>query len=318
MVLASLIAGSAWLGVPSTAHARDGSVRGVGIAQGVQPPAPTAPSPAPTPEEAPPQPEIQRPTVVEPVIAPEAEGPEEVPVAPAPAPVVAEPTQPPPQAVVTTTGSAEPSPEPLPVGEEEVRSPVAPKTGLELPGRTGRGLMMGSFAAGGLGWAMSLGTIGMAARGCSDLDRCLSGLVVLTGVRWMANGTALGLAIPAGVFRGRYDAIDSEINGVEPRNIDAFVKGGAAAIGVGTAGWVIFRIGAFTFLPNTCTEGVGCAVAYLAGLQTSFALASAGAGMLSYGLAHREQKRKIGRAVQVRVMPQLSPQYSGLSLAGRF
>jgi len=178
--------------------------------------------------------------------------------------------------------------------------------------------MIGSFAAGGLGWAMSLGTIGMAARGCSDLDRCISGFVVLTGIRWAANGTAMGLAVPAGVFRGRYDAIDSEINGDEPRNIDAFVKGGAAAIGVGAAGWLIIRIGAFTFLPNACSEAAGCAVAYFGGLQTSFALASAGAGMLSYGLSYREQKRKLGRPVQVRVVPQLSDQYSGLSLAGRF
>ena len=299
VALASLLAGSAaWLSLPSAAHA------------------------APAPVEAPSQPEVQRPstasaTVVAPVVAPEAEGREEVPVAPPPAPVVAEPTQPPSQPVVTTAGPIQPAsaPEPLPATDGEVTNAMAPKPGLELPERTGRRLMMGSFAAGGVGWAMSLGTMGLIGSDCSD---CVSGLVTLTGLRWLANGTAMGLAIPAGVFRGRYDAIDSEINGDEPRNTDAFVVGGGAAIGVGAAGWVLSRIGLFTFIPDNCSDERRCIVGYLAALQTSFALASAGSGMLSYGLAHREQKRKLGRAVQVRVVPQLSSQYSGLSLAGRF
>ncbi len=178
--------------------------------------------------------------------------------------------------------------------------------------------MLGAYATGALGWAMSLSTIGLVVRGCEEVDRCVGGFVTTTGIRWMANGAAMGLAIPAGVFRGRYDAIDSELNGTEPRNIDGFIKGGAAAIGIGTAGWVISRIGVFTFLPNHCSDERRCAIGYLAGLQTSFALASAGAGMLSYGLAHQEQKRKLGRPVQVRVVPQLTPQHSGLSLAGRF
>ncbi len=179
--------------------------------------------------------------------------------------------------------------------------------------------MIGSIATGALGWSMSLGTIGLISSDCGNLGSCLDRLetvIYLTGVRWAANGTALGLAIPAGISRARYDATQEAIDGTESRNTDLFVTGGAAALGVGAAGWVILRIGLFSFLQNC--GGKGCAVGYFAGLQTSFALASAGSGLLSYGLAHREQKRKLGSPVQVRVVPQLSPRYSGLSLTGRF
>lgn len=141
----------------------------------------------------------------------------------------------------------------------------------------------------------------------------------MTGFRWVANGTALGLAIPAGLYRGRHDAIAEAIDGNPSRNTKAFVAGGAAAVGVGAAGWIILRGGLFTFLQGCFGEDAdSCTIGYLAGLQTSFALASVGAGLLAYGMAHRHQKWKLDNGIEVRVVPQLSPQYSGLSLAGRF
>lgn len=300
-----------------------------GVAEGLQlEPVPTPP-PASTAEGAPPKPEIQRPKsaapaeppAAPPVVAPapESVAPEPV-AAPPPEPVPAETEWPSSEPVVTEPGPAVPeaAPEALPVAAD-APAELNPEPALRLPDRNGRGLMIGSIAAGTLGWAMSLGSIGLITRGCDGLGDCLGDVetfVYLTGVRWAANGTAMGLAIPAGVYRARYEATKEAIDGTPARDTDLFVKGGAAALGVGAAGWVILRIGLFSFLQNC--SGNGCGIGYLAGLQTSFALATAGSGLLSYGLAHKEQKRKFGSAVQVRVMPQLSPQYSGLSLAGRF
>ena len=141
-------------------------------------------------------------------------------------------------------------------------------------------------------------------------------MLYLSGVRWVANGTAMGLAVAAGAERARYDATKEAIEGTPARNMDAFVKGGAAALGVGAATWTVLRIGLFT-VASRC-DGVGCGIGYLAGLQTSFAMASVGSGLLSYGLTYRKQREGFGKAAQIRVVPQLSDQYSGLSLAGRF
>lgn len=179
--------------------------------------------------------------------------------------------------------------------------------------------MIGSIAAGSLGWAMSLGTIVALVEGCDGLGDCfgqLETLIYLTGVRWAANGSAMGLAIPAAAQRARFDATQEAIEGTPPRDMDPFVKGGAAALGVGAASWVILRIGLFTFFQRC--DGIGCGVGYLTGLQASFAVASAGSGVLSYGLAYRKHRQGFGPTTQIRVVPQLSAEYSGLSLAGRF
>ncbi len=226
------------------------------------------------------------------------------------------------ETVVPTPGQADPEAapvsEPLPAPSDSTGSD--PQRTLRLPDETGRGLMIGSIATGALGWAMSFGSIGVITQDCDGLGECFGQLETffyLTGVRWGANGAAMGLAIPAGARRGKYDATKDAIEGAPARNVDAFVRGGAAAVGVGAAGWVIMRIGLFTFFQR-CGGSGGCGIGYLVGLQTSFALASAGSGVLSYGLAYRKHSGWLGRSAEVRVVPQLSPEYSGLSLAGRF
>lgn len=283
----------------------------------------SVPSPASEPAPAPSEPEIQRPkSVTADPAAPAAPAPA---AAPAPSETPAAETEPPSPAAVPATAApvepepAEPSvPDAVP-RESEVIVESAPEPALELPEETGRGLMIGSIATGALGWTMSVSTIGLLAKGCTGLSDCLGQvetLVLLGGIRWAANGVSLGLAIPAGIRRARYDATQDAIAGTGGRDPDVFVKGGAAALGVGAASWVILRVGLFTFFQNC--GGRGCGIGYLAGLQTSFAVASAGSGVLSYGLAYRKQQREFGSAAQVRVVPQVSPQYSGLSLAGRF
>lgn len=320
----SLVVG---LGLCALLHAE------AGITEVVEPASVTAPAP---PAQTPPaQPEIQRPKSVAPA-APPVDPPTEAPPTAAvpepenaaadPGPAPASESAPLPddgawpasEPVETAPEPVAPERAPLPGAAEERETPP-PASSPRLPDRNGRGLMIGSIASGALGWTMSVASIGVIARGCDGLGGCLGTLetlVYLTGIRWLANGTALGLAIPAGVYRARHDATREAIDGTPSRDTDMFVKGGAAALGVGAAGWVVLRIGLFSFFQD-CT-GNGCGIGYFAGLQTSFALATAGSGLLSYGLAHREQKRKLGSGVQVRLMPQLSPRYSGLSLAGRF
>lgn len=221
-------------------------------------------------------------------------------------------------APVTPEPAAHPEPEAVAAPSDTVGAP-APQSTLRLPDETGRGLMIGSIATGSLGWAMSLSTIGVVTTDCEAWGACIGQvqtMLYLTGVRWVANGTAMGLGVAAGAQRGRYDATKEAIDGAPARNMDAFVKGGAAALGVGAASWTLLRIGIFT-LASRC-DGIGCGIGYLAGLQTSFTLASVGAGFLSYGLAYRKQRAGFGPTAEVRLVPQLSAQYNGLSLAGRF
>ncbi|MEM6290694.1 MAG: hypothetical protein AAGA54_05490 [Myxococcota bacterium] len=223
-----------------------------------------------------------------------------------------------------------PTPQPTPLPRPSMEPVVASSTPAEaepaareprdtvlLPTRTGRGLMYGSIAAGVAGWGFALGTIGVLQRDCPGLLGCSEEFVVLSGFRWMANGAALGLAIPAAVLRGRYDAIDERNTGRPSRNIDAFIKGGAVALGLGAGLWTIARVSPFTFLPGACSEGPRCGTLYVLGIQTGWAAAATGAGLLSYGLAHREQRRKLGIS-HLRVTPQLTADYSGFALGGRF
>ncbi len=233
---------------------------------------------------------------------------------------------------VEETADSEPEPEPAPesvptAGMEPIvasSSPVeapppapAEPASVPLPSRTGRGLMIGSVAAGIAGWGFSLGTVGLTYRDCPGLLGCSEEAAVLIGFRWMANGAALGLAIPGAIYRGRYDAIEEQNTGKPSRNIDAYIKGGAAALGVGVGLWTLMRVSLFTFLPSICEEGPRCGTGYFLGLQAGWAMAATGAGLLSYGLAHREQRHKLG-ITQLRITPQLSADYSGLALGGRF
>lgn len=298
------------------------------VAEGSQ----LGPATAPPPQAAPAEPEILRPKSVTeggstkapvPASAPESEVPEPSDVPP-PEVTASESAWPPSEPVETALAPGEPEfeskPEskPVPVASDTA-GVSAPESALRLPDEAGRGLMIGSIATGSLGWAMSLGTIGLLSKDCNGLGECFGQLetfIYLTGIRWAANGTAMSLAIPAAAHRARYDATKEAIEGTPARNMDAFIKGGAAALGVGAASWVILRVGLFTFFQRC--GGSGCGTGYLVGLQTSFAMASAGSGVLSYGVAYRKHRKGLGSKAEVRVVPQLSAQYSGLSLAGRF
>lgn len=168
---------------------------------------------------------------------------------------------------------------------------------------------------------MALTGIGLASGGCES-DKCSDASLFVLVTRWVANGASMGLAIPAGKQRAQYEAAQYARDGAPERDTEKFVNFGAAALTVGTVSWVLLRIGAIVSLNSNRGACVSvsdtCYAGYLAGVQTSFALASAGAGMLSYGLARRGADRALGNEVRLRVMPQASAQYRGLSLGGQF
>lgn len=183
--------------------------------------------------------------------------------------------------------------------------------------RSGRGLAVGAAASGALGWGMALGTIVARAGECPAPDGCVHTIFALSIPRALANGLALGLAIPAGVRAGRYDAAWRS-SPASDRRSRAFVAAGAAALAIGTAGWVSAWAMRLTVAPrcgrDPCFNGV------TAGVQTGAAFATTGAGLLAYGLAHRASTREPqpGRARALQLMPSFQAGHSGLTLAGRF
>ena len=76
----------------------------------------------------------------------------------------------------------------------------------------------------------------------------------------------------------------------------------------------------FTVVPACGTTT--CFVGYAAGLQSGFALAASGAGLLSYGLARRRtrdhQEPSSAPSATLQVLPSFGSQQRGLTLAGRF
>jgi len=185
--------------------------------------------------------------------------------------------------------------------------------------RSGRGLAIGAAASGALGWGMALGTIATRAGECPPPEACVHEIFALSIPRAFANGLALGLAIPAGVRAGRYDAAWSSTSPrAAARRSRAFVAAGAAALAVGAAGWVSAWSLRLTVVPRCGRDA--CFNGFTAGLQTGAAFATTGAGLLAYGLAHRASadEPRPSRATALHLMPSFGARHSGLTLAGRF
>ncbi len=206
---------------------------------------------------------------------------------------------------------------PGPAPATEATSPPQHDTRPWVRRRSGRGLAIGAVATGTVGWGMALGVLGTRAGECPPPDGCVHAIFALSIPRAFANGVALGLAIPAGIRAGRYDAVWRSSAAADRRS-GVLVAVGAAALGVGTAGWVSAWALRLTVVPrcdsNACFNG------HTAGLQTSAAVATTGAGLLAYGLAYRASAEKLrsGRTSSLHLLPSFGAHHSGLTLAGRF
>lgn len=135
----------------------------------------------------------------------------------------------------------------------------------------------------------------------------------LAALRGVANAASISLAIPAGQRAGQYAAT---WHAPPSKRARTFIGVGAAALGVGAAGWITSWTLRYTLLPRC--DRTSCFVGQAAGLQSGFALAATGAGLLSYGIALRNATRADAPASSVRVLPSLGSGQSGLAVAGRF
>jgi hypothetical protein len=291
---------------------------------GFQPPVdapPAAPEAVPVqrPSAAAPPAEAAEEPVAEPE-APEAQSVPEPETAEPPPPTIAEPPPPAePEPVVEAAPAAEPvaAPEPLPAAAQpEAPQPAPAQPPLELPEYSGRAMVNAAALLGAVGWGTSIATTVLTVRGCRGCSG--AGLVTLIGLRWVANGAALGLAIPGGYYRGRYHAVAGELGEERVRDPKPYIWGGAASLAIGSALWFVTRAWGTVSIIERPSWGPGTYAAYFTSLQVGWTAASAGAGLLSYGLSMKKEQKRLGQRASVHVAPQLGLQQAGLSLSGRF
>lgn len=255
---------------------------------------------------------------------------------------VAEGTEPPPPTTTPTEGTA----------------PAKPPAEIVKPGYSkATGLIIGASITGGLAWVIGLSRMAFvkqcenAINGATDdetaspetgfaaASKCFFGAGVgnaaLGVIQVPMNWATWGMAIGAGVMRGRYEGTEHAWSGHEPRKANAFIGGGAAVLAVG----VIGRIMTASFALRPYKEyGEGCGTGNcdteklfrsirlrMFGVQMSSAMIAAGAGLLAFGVVYRKNFDSETRRLQdVRVSPVLSTDpasgtsYTGFSLTGRF
>jgi hypothetical protein len=229
-------------------------------------------------------------------------------------PVASEPAAPAPAA--EPTAAPAPAPAPAPV---EVRTALPPK-----PAFSGRGLLIAAYAVTGFSWVsrfVAMGTALSFANDCSADDCSGSGLLVsgvFTYLAPIAQTAATGLVIPGGILKGRTDGHGFVTSGAPNRNGRALLIAGAVLFGVFTATSIALRPAVLVGCSN---HVVGCGstgayVGYMLGVQASDTLSTAGAGMMSYGIAYQNTKRTYG--TKVALGPWSSRGAYGVSLTGRF
>lgn len=242
--------------------------------------------------------------------APEVPAPEAWPSDPAEAPSTAEP--PPPSVDPTVAPAAGPAP----------TRPMPPQ-----PAFNGRGLMIAAYAVTGFSWVSRLIGMGVGLTLPSSYDsdsgsefyRKAQTSIAFTYIAPIAQLTATALIIPGGILRGRSDGYELVTKGAPVRNGRGLLVGGAVVFGVFTAISIALRPGVLlgcTANLRGCGTGTGGYVGYMLGVQASDTLSTAGAGMMSYGIAYQNMKKTYGP--QLAIAPFSSRGAYGISLGGRF
>lgn len=233
----------------------------------------------------------------------------------------------------------------------EGTAPAKPPAEIVKPGYSkGTGLIIGASVTGGLAWVIGLTRMAFVKQ-CEDAltdatgmpsgesgfnaaSKCLfragAGNIALGIVQVPMNWATWGMAIGAGVMRGRYEGTEHAWTGHEPRKANAFIGAGAGMLAVGVIGRVLTM--AFATRPYTRFAEDGDAELMfksirlrLFGIQLSSAMIAAGAGLLAFGVVYRKNyDSESSRLQDVRVSPVLSTDpasgtsYTGFSLSGRF
>lgn len=233
----------------------------------------------------------------------------------------------------------------------EATAPAKPPAEIVKPGYSkGTGLIIGASITGGLAWVIGLTRMGFVKQ-CEDAltdasgmptgesgvdaaSKCLfragAGNIALGIVQVPMNWATWGMAIGAGIMRGRYEGTEHAWTGHESRKANAFIGAGAGMLAVGVIGRVLTMAFAATPYKNFAEDGDADQLfksirLRLFGIQMSSAMIAAGAGLLAFGVVYRKNyNAESSRLKQVRVSPVLSTDpytgasYTGFSLTGRF
>jgi hypothetical protein len=190
----------------------------------------------------------------------------------------------------------------------------------------------------GFSWASRLIATGIGAAkfgrpdsGCNDptnTDDCTRLVFTVAAFTYMApiaQTIATGLVIPGALLKGRTDAWKDATSGTPARNVKGFIVGGGVTFGVFTALSIALRPGVLLgCLSSVSPTGGGCGgtggyVGYNLGVQISDTLSTAGAGLMTYGIAYQGYaKRYGGQTASVSVSPMPLRGGYGASVAGRF
>lgn len=207
-------------------------------------------------------------------------------------------------------------------------------------GKKGLGLMIAAAGVGAIAWGTAGATAGLISNSCVDggsdvggtLTTCVTkvtSVLGLTVLKWIANDVTYGLAPAAGLVRGRYEASENAYSGKFNRNGVMFAAIGGGALGVGIVGKVVL----WGLIPKTFNcpidpiEDYGpCVrrrfVGYFIGQQFMSSSIAAGAGLLAFGIYYNKERkareRLFFRPEQVRLIPNVSQEFTGMTLAGRF
>lgn len=220
----------------------------------------------------------------------------------------------------------------------------------------GNGLLIASGVLGGLGLGMNIGRIAIVQKACKEVaydadEGALNGtatcqnqgvgLIVLGAGAVGFNVAALGTGAAGGSLHGAWAAHDTAIRKGRQRASGAQIGVGAGLLTVGVLGYIAVRVGSFADAlgANTCGEKYGVdtmepdqansALAdcirnrwsgYLVGIMLTQAAGVAGSGILAHGVSY-SRNLKLYRTVtkhQVRLSPNFTPTWAGLSLSARF
>ncbi|MEM6994708.1 MAG: hypothetical protein AAF721_29615 [Myxococcota bacterium] len=254
-----------------------------------------------------------------------------------------------------TAPTAEPAPEqPVAPATPAAGDPAAPGTVLGGSGivkkpapapdnKKGLGLIIASGAVGAVAWGMAAAQAGIIAKSCvtgdetvDDAGTTITGCVtqagtfiLLTAFKWIPNSVTYGLAPGAGIVRGRWEAQDHAYSGNHDRNGTVFIAAGGAALGVGLIGKIVM----WGLIPRTFAcpidpiDEYGPCVrrrfaGYFLGQQFLSSSIAAGAGLLAFGIYYNKERaareKLFFRPDQVRLIPNVTREFAGASLAGRF
>jgi hypothetical protein len=245
---------------------------------------------------------------------------------------------------------------PAPAPARSLDSYLHADTAPAAPERKGTGLLVTGGILGGLGVIANVTRIGMAQGLCRDISydyktatfagaqSCLNGtgaLIALSPTALGLNLAAFGLIAGGASTRGRWRAYETVHEGADRRRAGLQIGIGAGIMTAAIVGYAVTRVmsfadvlGAQTCLGRYPDDPADSAQAngdlarcihtrwsgYLAGITATQTASLLGVGLLAHGAGYHRGARLYRRALahQIRLRPNLTATWAGVSLTGRF